>query len=148
MPAYDSFGRVTQTTSQVTTAIGLSSYLQRATYDQFGRAFQNFFSGTNISETGELYLYNAQGYVYQTQDGENGTVGQVYGQITAMDQRGNVTSEVRAGNTSLTTTRTYDPAMGWLTGISTDGGTLQDLVYTYDNLGNQETRETQAPERP
>jgi len=135
-PVYDSFGRA----SQSTTAIGTVSYVQRSTYDQFGRTYQGFFSGTNITETGELYLYNPQGYAYQTQDGENGTVGQIYRQITAMDQRGNATTEVRANNATLTTTRTYDQPMGWLTGINTASGTLQNLTYTYDALGNQQTR--------
>jgi len=142
-PTYDSFGRV----SQVTTSIGTLSYVQESTYDQFGRPFQTFFSGPNVPETGELYSYNPQGYAYMTQDGENGTVGQIYRQITAMDQRGNVVMEVRGNNNTMTTARTYEAKMGWLTGISTGTlngatttGVIQNLTYAYDNLGNQQSR--------
>jgi YD repeat-containing protein len=135
-PQYDSFGRV----KQITTTIGSVSYTDRDTYDQFGRTFQTFFSGAGLPETGELYLYNAQGYPYQTQDGENGLIGQPYHQVLTMDQRGNTASEMRAGNVTLTTTRGYDAAMGWLTSINTNGGAIQNLSYTYDNLGNQKTR--------
>jgi len=131
---YDSFGRPT---SSVTT-IGTASYTQRATYDQFGRPYQNFFSGVGIPETGELYLYNDRGYAYQTQDA--GISGNVYRQILSLDQRGNAATEKLAGNSALTTTRVYEPAMGWLDTITTGSGAVQQLGYTYDALGNMRTR--------
>lgn len=59
-----------------------------------------------------------------------------------MDARGHVNAEMRAeSHGMLSTTRNYDPAMGWLTVIASDSGTsgvpiIQNLSYTYDNLGN------------
>ncbi|MBA8889502.1 RHS repeat-associated protein [Dokdonella fugitiva] len=132
---YDGFGRLREldtTISSGTTA----SYFEKSTYDEFGRPFQTLFWGSGIPETGELYQYNAQGYREYVRDAEYQLTGQAYQQVLAMDARGNIKSEQRAGNTALTTTRTYRPDTGWLSDIATSGGVVQQLHYDYDALGN------------
>ena len=147
-PSYDGFGRI----SSVATTLGAMHYTQRTTYDQYGRGFQGFFSGDGIAETGELTKYNAQGYPYQTRDGENGLLGTIYQEVSAMDARGHVTAELRADG-HLSTNRSYDSAMGWLTKIassqtlaaSSSPAVIQNLVYQYDALGNVVLRKDQSP---
>jgi len=141
-PSYDNSGRVTQVATTTSSSTYTANYVEGSTYDQYGRPFQSFFSSSlpsaSFAETAELYQYNALGYAYQVRDAENGLVGQIYRQILTMDARGNVLTEVHGGNNALTTTRTYHPQMGWLTGISTPG--IQNLTYHYDDLGNQLSR--------
>ncbi|WP_245539981.1 IPT/TIG domain-containing protein [Rudaea cellulosilytica] len=147
-PSYDGFGRV----SSVATTLGAMHYMQKTTYDEYGRGFQGFFSGDGIAETGELAVYNALGYPYQTRDGENGTQGTIYQEVSSMDARGHVTAELRADG-HLSTNRSYDNAMGWLTKIassqtlaaSSSPAAIQNLVYQYDALGNVVLRKDQSP---
>jgi RHS repeat-associated protein len=145
---YDSFGRV----SELDTSINGVQYKQFSTYDQYGRAFQSLFSGTGLPQSGELYSYNSLGYLYQTQDAENGLAGQIYQTIGAVDARGHVTQEQRANNPALTTVRSYRPDNGWLSGISTgspSGGTtngaIENLAYGYDKVGNMVSRTDTSP---
>lgn len=145
---YDGFGRLSESDSTV----GGVTYKQLNTYDQFGRPFQSLFQGTGIPQSGELYLYNAQGYAYQTQDAEYGLNGGIYQAVLAMDARGNVTQQEQANSPAMTTVRSYDPVMGWLTGISSGSpsgsstnGAVQNLAYSYDNWGNLMSRSDTSP---
>lgn len=145
---YDGFGRLRESDSTV----GGTTYQQLSTYDQFGRPFQSLFQGTGIPQSGELYLYNVQGYAYQTQDAEYGLSGSIYQTVLVMDARGNVTQQEQANNPAMTTVRSYDPAMGWLTGISSGtvngsvtNGAVQSLSYSYDSWGNMMSRSDASP---
>jgi|GEM_PF-3399069 len=141
-PTYDEFGRV----STVVTTINTISFTQKSTYDQYGRPFQGLFYADGVPLSGELYTYSSTGYPSKTQDGANGNSGTVYSQVTSMDARGHVTAETHA-NGYLSTTRSYDTAMGWLTKIASAQGSnsIQSLVYQYDALGNLMQRNDTSP---
>jgi len=140
---YDAYGRV----RELDTTLNSILYRQLSTYDQYARPFQSLFSGTNIPESGELYLHNSQGYLAQTLDAEHGYSGQTYRVVLAMDARSNIVKEQRAANPALTTVREYAPDTGWLSSISTGNesgestdGSIENLSYGYDALGNLMTR--------
>jgi RHS repeat-associated protein len=142
--AYDQFGRQTQVTSTLDTV----AYYQRATYDQFGRPFQQFDASTSSTSTdGTLTQYSTDGYPIITRESTQGTVGTIYREVLALDQRGQVRKERLAERNDMVTLRTYDDNTGRLlsinTGLSGDGR-LQNWIYTYDKHGNLTSRENRA----
>lgn len=137
---YDGFGRNVEVENIV---VG-RTYIQQSTFDAYGRPFQNFFSGTGIPKTGELFQYTAEGYQVRVRNAYSGTAGPVYYEVLAMDARGNVTGERRADTMTLHTTRQYDPATGRLRAISTNNNTIQALSYDYDPIGNLLWREDRS----
>lgn len=137
---YDAFGRASKTTM----TIGGNDYSTSATYDQFGRPFQGFFEGTNIPRSGELHQYNAAGYAATVRNAFPDTTGQVYHEVLSTDAAGRTLRERRFGNDNLVTERQYQPSTGRTLSIRTGGGSLQDLSYDYDPLGNMRWREDRS----
>jgi RHS repeat-associated protein len=139
---YDSLSRPTR----IDTVQDGRSYVQRSTFDQFGRAFQSFFksSNDNLYEVGEQQFYNAQGYQNAIRDAFPGDTGVLLYRVLQTNARGQVLREEHAGNAVLTTQRVYDTATGRLTRITTDNGRLQSLNYVYDFLGNVTQRTDQT----
>jgi len=126
--AYDSLGRTAQTV--VSPSVG-EAYYQRVNYDAYGRVARQYDASGPLN--GITNVYNANGYLSQIVDAASN---QPYYTVNAMDAMGHVTQET---NGAVTTTRTYDPAMGRLSTInSTVVGlnTLQNLEYRYDAIGN------------
>lgn len=133
---YDAFGRP----SRVTASLGGSDYITTPTYDQYGRPFQIFFEGTNIPRSGELYEYNTRGYGIGVRNAFPGTTGQIYHEVLEVDAAGRTTKERRYGSGNLLTERKYQDSTGRIDWIKTGGGTLQNLSYGYDTLGNMTWR--------
>jgi RHS repeat-associated protein len=133
---YDAFGRP----SRIVTTLGGSDYITTSTYDEYGRPFQTFFEGTNIPRSGELLQYNARGFMTTLRNAFPGTTGQVYHEVLDADAAGRPTSERRYGSSNLVTERKYQDSTGRAEWIKTGGGTLQNLAYAYDPLGNLVSR--------
>jgi RHS repeat-associated protein len=134
---YDAIGRDYESV----TTMGGSDYVQTTTFDAVGRVFQKFFAGGGIPRSGELYQYNARGYVAAVRNAFPGLTGQLYYEVQAMDAAGRVRRERRAGSDNLITDKAYAPATGRIESISTGGGAVQSLNYAYDPLGNMVARE-------
>jgi RHS repeat-associated protein len=126
--SYDSLGRPVQ----VATTISGTTYTMGAAYDANSRlSTVSYPSGFTAQ-----YSYTNLGFANQLQD--NGS-GQSYWTANAMDATGHLTQQT-SGN-GLATTRTFDPTTGRLTSISTgSSGAVQNLSYTYDQLGNPLSR--------
>lgn len=136
---YDSFGRPLESTS----TLAGSDYTNAMTYDQYGRVFQQFFSGSGIPRAGELHQYNERGFATTVRDAFPGVTGQVYYELLAVDAAGRAARERRVGSDNLVTTKTYAPSTGRLSAIST-GASVQQLAYGYDPLGNMSWREDRS----
>jgi RHS repeat-associated protein len=142
------FGKLTEVqTSIAETAVEV--YTTRYRYDAAGRVktieypLSPSFAAAPEPFTVE-YEYNVRGYqerVFQVEDGERTTL---FYQATAVDAAGRVTG-AWLGDGSLTGSG-YDPFSGRLeyTHASLHNGgspvAVQNLVYTYDALGNLESR--------
>ncbi len=151
---YDSLSRPIATV----TNIDGESYRQEATYDQFGRPFQNFdlvflagssnaISPSQARKLGVRYIYNTAGYQTQIRNALNGA-NDIFYEVTAMDARGQVVQSRRSGSAVMTSTAAYDLATGRLTGIQTTGATetLQNWTYgDYDRVGNVGFRQSVVP---
>jgi RHS repeat-associated protein len=131
---YDDVGRV----SSVATSLDGTNYTEVQTYDAVGRPFQHFDpSTTSGSADGELTEYSTDGYPVHTRDSNNNVSGQLYNEVLAMTQRGQVRQEKFHNAAALTTTRTYDDNTGRLLTLSTgSAGALQFWDYTYDKHTN------------
>jgi RHS repeat-associated protein len=146
-PSYDGFGRLISTSTAVGSGAGAGAgnYLSGVDYDLYGRILHTSFSGTvagtTLPQTSEQYGYTTTGYLDTTSNYTGNVVGTTYSDIQSMSPRGQVTGEIFAGNTSLSTTRSYYPNTGWLQSISSGPSSLQQLAYTYDVLGNAMSRE-------
>ena len=134
---YDSLGR----SNHVTTTLEATPYYAHITYDQYGRVFQKFDASTTNSKTkGIRYHYNNRGYLTQEQEANEGTDGEVYFSITAMDALGNLTTFKQGGHHQ--TIRTYHPATGLIDSIVAGGqGAIQNWDHTHDGLGNLKVRQ-------
>ncbi|MFV8782931.1 RHS repeat-associated core domain-containing protein [Microbulbifer sp. SA54] len=141
-PSYDRLGRVD---IQFTSLAANDDHWVRTTYDEYGRALQQFDAaggGSWRSSVTENH-YNAYGYLEAVVDGENinQASAESFYTVLAMDARGNVT-ESRQGN-GVVTRRQYDPATGRLQYQSASVlgiNQIQDLTYQWDNLGNLDYR--------
>ena len=131
---YDNFGRI----SEVDTVIAGLTYTEKTTYDQFGRVFQQF--DASGGDRGIRNVYNARGYLSQIKEAREGTQGQVYQSINAMDAYGNVT-QMTLGN-GVQAFASYNSNNGRLTNLraSKGGIELQDVDYLFDLLGNLKQR--------
>ena len=142
-PSYDSMGRI----ASVSSVLDGKTYLEQSTYDQYGRAFQTFFTAPGTATTGELIEYNSNGYQYRVRSAFSPypfTSGMVYSEVQAMNAWGKVTQETRMAGAHVLTERSYNVSTGRLERIQTAGGYLQDLHYEYDNLGNVSARADQT----
>jgi RHS repeat-associated protein len=126
--SYDPLGRPIQ----VATTISGTTYTMGAGYDANSRLTTvSYPSGFTAK-----YSYTNLGFANQLQDNASG---QSYWTANAIDASGHITQQT-SGN-GLATTRSFDPATGRLTGISTgSSGAVQNLSYTYDMLGNPLSR--------
>ena len=133
-------------------------YSETYTYDTAGRPslFRTVADGTTYDLN---YSYDAWGRLYKLQypvstsgfrfaaryvyDGSSGLPTQVvddaapttvFWQLNATNERGLPIDET-LGN-GLQTTRTFDRVTGWAESVMTGGGTIQDLGYQWDKLGN------------
>ena len=137
---YDTLGRA----SESTTTLDGTTYREKSTFDQYGRAFQVFDAAGDGSfqNNGIQNSYNAYGYLESISDAVHvdGSPQTVYRKVIGMDARGNVTSEV-LGN-GVSTTNTFNAATGRLEKILSGGsaGNIQDLRYSWDTVGNLEYR--------
>ena len=131
---YDTLGRAYRTDYYHDSTS--SFYQVNNTYDGQGRidtvTYPAVTVGTTTTRLQVKNNYNAAGYLFKITN-TAGTL--AYWTATAMDADGHVTTET-LGN-GLSTTRTYQATTARLTGISTGaGGSVQNLTYTYDTIGN------------
>ncbi|MBV1915817.1 MAG: VCBS repeat-containing protein [Pseudomonadales bacterium] len=134
----------------------LDGYKNEIVYDQYGRpngsttaidgipylASSTFKPGTNqiASKTGAdgreiRNKYNDYGYLERSWDVISG---KTIHEVMAVNAAGQIT-EFRAGN-GMITTRAYQPDTGRILSINTDNGDVQDLLFSYDEIGNLKTR--------
>ncbi|MDC8011242.1 RHS repeat-associated core domain-containing protein [Tahibacter soli] len=135
--AYNGVGQAVS----VSTAQDGRTYLAQSTYDQYGRAFQGFFTAPGLPTTGEKNTYNAQGYATAVRSAYPAGTGPVYHEVLEMNARGSVTRERKAIGTEIVTTRQFDTQTGRLRGQQVQGGMLQNLALDYDPIGNVRYRE-------
>lgn len=150
---YDNFGRPSLTTTQI--EVG-DDHCAKATYDQYGRVFQNFDAGGDCSweNSATQMHYNPFGYLEKIADAvyANGEPKAVYYQVKAMDARGNVT-KAEHGN-GVIENRVYNPATGRLATLDSvlnpqylGGIKLQGYAYDWDVIGNLKQRKNATPNR-
>jgi RHS repeat-associated protein len=126
--AYDSLGRPIQ----AATTIGGTLYAMSATYD----ANSHMSSVTYPSGFAVTYGYTAFGYVQQLADAG----GHVLWTANARDAEQHLTQQT-AGN-GIVTFQNFDPQTGRLLNISAgSSNTVQSFSYTYDVLGNVQSRQ-------
>ena len=109
------------------------TYAFNYTYDDKGRLQKlTYPEGFAVN-----YGYNEFEYLNTVQ---NATDGSSYWELQSLNERGQITSE-KFGN-GLITSRRYSDEEGYLRGIITglNGTKVQDLDYTYDNIGNMDQR--------
>ncbi len=126
---YDSLSR-----PQVTTTTIDHVYSASISYDSYGRiSSQTYPTGVKIN-----YSYTALGYLQKIVDASTGTT---YWQANSMDAEGHLT-QVADGN-GVVTNSTYSGLTGRLSTIMAGpggGSAVEYLSYTYDALGNVQSR--------
>jgi len=128
--SYDRFGRG----DSITTTVGAEQYVQRITYDQYSRIFQQF--DASGGDRGLRYFYE-NGYVSKLKEAREGTSGTLYQDIQAMDARGNVT-DLKLGN-GVDVNATYEPDSGRLinrSAFDASGVELMNVDYLFNVLGS------------
>ncbi len=149
---YDGLGRAEETMTSLNAGADGDHY-ELVTYDEFGRTFQVFDAardGNDYNDNGIEYRYNQYGYLHEVVDAVyvDAQTRLSYYEVLEMDQRGNVKQEI-LGN-GHTTTRTYDEVTGRLEHLGAGIGsgavvpTIQDIAYSWDQLGNLTGRDTQS----
>lgn len=135
--AYDGYGRGLGSVTFMPG--GEVANMTSVEYDSIGRPFVE--KDVAHLNSGVHHRYNSYGFRTTTYDLYTGDLLQ---KTVDMDARGNVLEEWRSDNGLLSTQYTYDPYFGRLkTQITTGGVTanpIQDLEYSWDNLGNLEYR--------
>lgn len=140
--SYDSFTRPNKLTENFGDGAKVTSF----TYDNFSRPD----TVTYPNSTAIKSVYSSQGIHYQTMDttsGRNKVLWQLYDTI---DGRGEY-RYTKLGN-NVVTRRTFDPVTGRLqaitsgkvtSGVTSVTGTLQQLGYEWDSVGNLQHRTSQ-----
>ncbi len=104
--------------------IDSQDYTTQQTYDVYSRPETlTYPSGFQVEN-----IYDAKGYLIEVRDG----TGALHWQINEVDAKGQLEKET-LGN-GLVTTRMFDPLTNYLNRIQT--GTIQDLEFFYDDIGN------------
>ena len=126
---YDSLGRPSSTDE----VIDGSTYTISTAYDSVGRPASVTYPSGLVATNG----YSASGQLEKISDATGATV---YWQALTSDARGNITAAQFANG--VQDNRTYDPATGFLTGITStlSATTIRSLSYTWDKLGNLQNR--------
>src|SRR5690606_33340800 len=108
---YDSLGRAIR----VDTRLDGKPYVEQATFDEYGRPFQRFFTAPNLPATGERNVYTAEGHLKQVRSAfpKNGQF-LIYREIQAMNARGQVTQERGLPGLEYRQEHSYDPRTGRL----------------------------------
>ncbi len=121
--AYDSLSRLTSST----TTINGQALTQSVTYGNISRP------STRTYPTGfkTQNVYNAQGYLSQI---KNVATNKVYWKALTMNARGQLIEHVLGNN--VTTSTAYDDSTGRVNGITSGNGNVQNLIYTFDSIGN------------
>lgn len=141
--AYDGLGRL----NWAETTLDLNKkYTDEWTFDEYGRAFQHFFTPANQPKTGEQSVYKASGHLLRVQSAYplRGGAFPVYREVVSTNARGQVTKEASAAGASYTQERVFDENTGQVKQLlmySTAGGVQQDVLYEYDRLGNLMSRQ-------
>ncbi|MGI9318559.1 MAG: RHS repeat domain-containing protein, partial [bacterium] len=132
---FDSLGRI----EQITHHLESEDFVERATYDEYGRAFQNF--DVTGDSRGVRFHYNDHGYLEKLQEAREGFEGVIYQQIEALDQRGNPIA-VTLGN-QVEAFAEYEASSGYvsmLEAYDSNGQEIQFVEYAFDKLGNLTSR--------
>ncbi len=145
---YDGLGRVKQINTTIIRDLGVGdngeSFVERFTYGSYSRLFQAFNVLGNNS--GQQYHFTPRGYLESIRESANSSIG--YAAYEDLNARGQV-ERLRYGNNQITRNG-YD-AIGRLTSIDTGGfgfnSEVQNLNYTYDELGNLKIRDDQRAEQ-
>ena len=125
---YDSLGRLSQVTVSLSGATDTVTY----GYDGASRMTQITYPTGFIAKN----VYNNFGHLLQVTDNAGSTV---YWQADLEGPTGRVLSET-LGN-GLTTSRAYDVTDRLTSGVvNATGGALQNLAFSYDDIGNVTTR--------
>ncbi|WP_127077260.1 RHS repeat-associated core domain-containing protein [Rhodomicrobium lacus] len=131
---YDELGRPSAKTETMDDG---SAYTVTTSYDALSRpASVSYPTGLTVGTA-----YTASGHLAQL---SNASSGKSYWQARSVDARGNVTQST-LGN-GVGELRAYDAATGYLTQItssSASSGTIQNLSYQFDTLGNLLSRKDQ-----
>ncbi|UXI70133.1 RHS repeat-associated core domain-containing protein [Tahibacter amnicola] len=131
--------------AQVATTQDNKTYVAQSTYDAAGRPFQSFFAAPGLPTVGEKTVYNERGYAYQVRSAYPAGSGALYNEVQELDARGQVKREQRLIGAAFLTERQYDARTGRLLQQKVQNGSLQQLNYTYDKLGNVDYRESVRP---
>jgi RHS repeat-associated protein len=138
--AYNSLGQPIE----VRTDQGGKSYLQQQTFDEYGRAFQTFFTAPGVPTTGERTEYNERGYAFRVRSAYPAGSGAIYYEAQESDPRGKILRERMAIGAELATVREFD-LLGRLKRQRVQGTGIadaQDIRYDYDLTGNVWWRES------
>jgi len=133
---YDHLGRITSATSN----FDGSSYSVATAYDVYSRVDTIAYPAQDGANPAFIKrnVYDAYGHLKAVQDGASNDA---LWTAELVNASGNITTET-LGN-GLTTFRTYDTEMGFLTSISTGAGTssgVQSLAFEFDSLGTLVSR--------
>ncbi len=123
---YDSLSRP----QDVNTTLDGTTYTVTTSYDAYSRVSGITYPSTGSSRVSVGYQYTSNGYLQNVRDLTSGTV---YWTANTRNALAQVTEEA-LGN-GLVTDKTFDPATGRLTAITTSNN-VQSLSYTYDSLSN------------
>lgn len=138
---YDAYARLTRTARKLDTL----NYFVNRTYDQFGRLNDLVYPASKsgnpagwLNRFRVRHLYNEQGYLTGIQDYELGQPGPVLWAADEMDALGHVTQETLSNG--LTFKGTYDQATGLVSRLWDTGTSVQDMSFTWDDVGNLTSR--------
>jgi RHS repeat-associated protein len=132
---FDELGRLAETADSRDSM----QFVERTTYDQFGRVFQRFDASGDFR--GIRYVYNADGYLEILRESREGLLGRVYQQILDLDARGNITA-MKVGD-ALESHADFNRASGQLERLAAydaHGIEIQHVSYLWDVVGNMVQR--------
>lgn len=152
---YNSIGK----TSQVVTALGIDgadgAFSTHTEYDAVGRPYRQFDvldgvvkkNGSALA-SGIQEHYTNTGRLQRITDLNGNNVGKEIYRVVGTNPRGQVTDfDINSGLVRVK--HDFDAAMGHLklqTATRSAGGTVQQLAYTWDKLGNLTSRHNQRPD--
>lgn len=137
---YDSKGRPIGTE----TTVENDTYTASVVYDDItGRLTTQTYPSAQFPATGLVVSYGYTNLGYLKDLKKDSDSGPLYWEAMKQDAEGHLL-EQRFGN-NVVTTQTYAGESGRLTHIQAGAGSVQDLVYQYDRLGNTLSRTDNHP---